>query len=97
LHALEDEKNRLEAEGKSTVSLYKTLPPFSYEHLGTLAYIGGDKAIADLPGNVHVGGALTFWFWRSAYLSNLFSLRNKTLVAFDWVKCWLFGRDISRE
>ncbi|KAJ3117860.1 NADH:ubiquinone oxidoreductase [Phlyctochytrium bullatum] len=82
---------------QTSMELAESLPPFSYEHLGTLAYIGSEKAIADLPGNVHVGGALTFYFWRSAYLSYLFSLRNKSLVTFDWLKCRIFGRDISRE
>jgi NADH:ubiquinone reductase (non-electrogenic) len=70
---------------------------FSYDHLGTLAYIGGDQAIADLPGNVHVGGMLTYYFWRSAYLSNLCANRNRVLVGFDWIKKTVFGRDISRE
>ena len=73
------------------------LGQFTYDHLGTLAYIGGDRAIADFPVGVHVGGALTYYFWRSAYLSNLFALRNRVLVLFDWTKKTLFGRDISRE
>jgi NADH:ubiquinone reductase (non-electrogenic) len=38
------------------------------------------------------GGFLTFYFWRSAYLSTLFSLRNRTLVATDWVRTKIFGR-----
>jgi len=53
-------------------------------YVGSLAYIGSDKAVADLPfgfkgGNVAAGGQLTYYFWRSAYLSKLFSLRNRTL------------------
>ncbi|PPQ70424.1 hypothetical protein CVT24_013174, partial [Panaeolus cyanescens] len=74
--------------------------PFHYSHQGSLAYIGSDKAIADLPfmnGNFASGGVATFLFWRSAYLSTLFSLRNRTLVATDWMKVKLFGRDVSRE
>lgn len=73
---------------------------FQYSHQGSLAYIGSDKAIADLPfmnGNVATGGVATFLFWRSAYLSTLFSLRNRTLVASDWLKVKLFGRDVSRD
>jgi NADH:ubiquinone reductase (non-electrogenic) len=89
--------------------------PFEYSHQGSLAYIGCEKAIADLPfmnGNVCVcsmlvlifhadfeclfqlatGGMATFLFWRSAYLSTLFSVRNRTLVATDWIKVKLFGR-----
>ncbi|KAG6911015.1 hypothetical protein DXG01_005430 [Tephrocybe rancida] len=74
------------------------LRPFHYSHQGSLAYIGSEKAIADLPfmnGNVASGGVATFLFWRSAYLSTLFSLRNRTLVATDWMKVKLFGRPIS--
>lgn len=42
------------------------------------------------------GGVATFLFWRSAYLSTLFSLRNRTLVTTDWLKCKLFGRLVFR-
>jgi len=76
------------------------LRPFHYSHQGSLAYIGSDKAIADLPffnGNLATGGVATFLFWRSAYISTLFSLRNRILVANDWLKVKLFGRDVSRE
>ncbi|KAF9004592.1 hypothetical protein BDQ17DRAFT_1354300 [Cyathus striatus] len=76
------------------------LRPFQYSHQGSLAYIGSDKAIADLPfmnGNFASGGVATYLFWRSAYLSTLFSLRNRTLVATDWLKVKLFGRDVSRD
>ncbi|SPC67534.1 probable NDE1 - mitochondrial cytosolically directed NADH dehydrogenase [Ustilago sp. UG-2017b] len=75
--------------------------PFKYTHQGSLAYIGSEKAIADIPllGNNQIasGGVVTFMFWRSAYVSMLFSLRNRSLVAADWFKVFLFGRDVSRE
>jgi len=74
--------------------------PFHYSHQGSLAYIGSERAIADLPfmnGTFSTGGLATYYFWRSAYLSNLFSLRNRTLVATDWIKVKLFGRDVSRD
>ena len=41
------------------------------------------------------GGVATYLFWRSAYLSTLFSLRNRTLVATDWLKVKLFGRYVQ--
>lgn len=76
--------------------------PFHYSHQGSLAYIGSDKAIADLPfplvhGNIASAGVATYLFWRSAYLSTLFSLRNRVLVGSDWLKTKIFGRDVSRE
>ncbi|PWN52125.1 FAD/NAD(P)-binding domain-containing protein [Violaceomyces palustris] len=75
--------------------------PFKYSHQGSLAYIGSDKAVADISfggtQNFASGGVATFLFWRSAYFSMLFSLRNRSLVAADWLKVYLFGRDVSRE
>lgn len=76
------------------------LTPFHYSHQGSLAYIGSEKAIADLPlfnGNLASGGGAAMLFWRSAYVSTLYSIRNRTLVMADWVKVKLFGRDVSRE
>ncbi len=69
--------------------------PFEYKHLGMLAYIGGRKALADLP-NFEGAGFTTWLFWRSAYLTKLVSLKNKFMVLFDWFRTFLFGRDISR-
>ena len=43
--------------------------PFSYGHWGTLAYVGGHSAVADLPWGIQSSGYLTHLFWRSAYLS----------------------------
>ncbi|KXS09245.1 FAD/NAD(P)-binding domain-containing protein [Gonapodya prolifera JEL478] len=76
-------------------SLKKT-ESFTYKHLGSLAYVGDEDAIADLPLGMKLSGAATFWFWKSVYLSNMLNIRNRVLVAFDWTKAWVFGRDISR-
>lgn len=77
----------------------KQLGPFEYTHQGSLAYIGSEKAVADIPwlaGNIASGGTVTFMFWRSAYLSMCFSTRNRVLVILDWMKAKAFGRDVSR-
>ncbi|EOO02766.1 putative external nadh-ubiquinone oxidoreductase mitochondrial precursor protein [Phaeoacremonium minimum UCRPA7] len=78
----------------------KDIKPFHYSHQGSLAYIGSEKAVADVSwfnGNFASGGSLTYLFWRSAYLSMCFSTRNRLLVLNDWLKSKLFGRDVSRE
>ncbi|EAW07648.1 alternative NADH-dehydrogenase [Aspergillus clavatus NRRL 1] len=78
----------------------KQIGPFQYSHQGSLAYIGKERAVADiswLSGNIASGGTVTYLFWRSAYLSMCFSTRNRVLVAADWIKAKLFGRDVSRE
>jgi NADH:ubiquinone reductase (non-electrogenic) len=77
----------------------KHLAPFAYTHQGSLAYIGKDRAVADISwwnGNFASGGGLTYLFWRSVYLSMCFSTRNRILVMFDWMKVKMFGRDVSR-
>lgn len=54
----------------------KDLKPFHYSHQGSLAYIGSEKAVADVAwfnGNFASGGQWTYLFWRSAYLSMCFS------------------------
>lgn len=78
----------------------KQISPFEYSHQGSLAYIGSEKAVADVSwfsGNIASGGTLTYLFWMSAYLSMCFSTRNRVLVCVDWVKAKMFGRDVSRE
>lgn len=78
----------------------KQIGPFQYSHQGSLAYIGKERAVADISwwsGNIASGGTMTYLFWRSAYLSMCFSNRNRVLVAVDWIKARLFGRDVSRE
>ncbi|KAK7208361.1 pyridine nucleotide-disulfide oxidoreductase-domain-containing protein [Myxozyma melibiosi] len=79
----------------------KRLMPFQYTHQGSLAYIGSDRAIADLTfgegNNMSSSGQMTYLFWRSAYVSMVFSTRNKLLVIMDWLKVKMFGRDVSRE
>ncbi|KAI1608259.1 NADH dehydrogenase [Exophiala viscosa] len=78
----------------------KQIGPFQYSHQGSLAYIGAEKAVADVSwfsGNIASGGTMTYLFWKSAYLSMCFSTRNRVLVAFDWLKAKFFGRDVSRE
>ncbi|KAL9035047.1 MAG: hypothetical protein Q9214_006767 [Letrouitia sp. 1 TL-2023] len=78
----------------------KQIGPFEYSHQGSLAYIGSERAVADISwvsGNFASGGTMTYLFWRSAYLSMCFSTRNRVLVCVDWLKAKLFGRDVSRE
>jgi NADH:ubiquinone reductase (non-electrogenic) len=68
---------------------------FRYRHLGMLAYVGGNRALADLP-NFKGKGWATWLFWRSAYLTRLLGIRAKVRVLLDWVTSQIFGRDISR-
>lgn len=86
---------------KRLQKLEKTLPEFVYNYRGSLAYIGSEKAVADVAvgswSNVSAGGNLTYLFWRSAYVMMCLSIKNQVLICFDWIKVYFFGRDFSRE
>ncbi len=69
--------------------------PFRFRAFGMLAYVGGGKALADLP-RVKWTGRGAWFFWRSVYITKLVSLPNKVKVLFDWLKARLFGRDLTR-
>ncbi|KAI9679280.1 MAG: hypothetical protein M1817_005300 [Caeruleum heppii] len=66
---------------------------FSYRHLGSLAYIG-NAAVFDINGLSFGGGLLAVYLWRSVYFAQSVSLRTRILLAMDWTKRTLFGRDL---
>ncbi len=72
------------------------LPPFAYKHKGSLAYIGSDSAVADIPGVSILKGFLAGLVWKSFETMSQVSLRNQVLVAGDLLRAKLFGRDLSR-
>jgi NADH:ubiquinone reductase (non-electrogenic) len=76
-------------------------PPFRFLNLGILAYVGGSEALVqvDVGGQgakLKNAGRIGFALWRSVYLSKQYGVRNRMLVAVDWFKARIFGRDISR-
>ncbi|EKX51060.1 hypothetical protein GUITHDRAFT_150973 [Guillardia theta CCMP2712] len=83
-----------------------TSEPFEYAHRGSLAYTGGDSAAADFKGAMNgffdsigmsvMTGKATNILWRSFYMSEQLSMRTKALLAVDWAKAKVFGRDFSR-
>ncbi|ORZ40279.1 pyridine nucleotide-disulfide oxidoreductase-domain-containing protein [Catenaria anguillulae PL171] len=72
------------------------MQPFAYKHLGSMAYIGGWRAVADISKEFKPSGWGAWVFWRSAYLTMSVSWRNKALIPMFWFLAWAFGRDVSR-
>lgn len=66
---------------------------FDYRHLGSLAYIG-NAAVFDYNGLSLGGGLVAVYLWRSVYFAQSVSLRTRMLLAMDWSKRALFGRDM---
>ncbi|CAL5221824.1 g4081 [Coccomyxa viridis] len=72
------------------------MKPFRYGHKGSLAYVGRDKAVMDLPAFGPITGYTAGVMWKGFETYSQISLRNIFLVASDWVRTKLFGRDISK-
>ncbi|KAI4225422.1 MAG: hypothetical protein LQ349_007063 [Xanthoria aureola] len=66
---------------------------FEYHHLGSLAYIG-NSAVFDFGGLSFSGGLLAVYLWRSVYFAQSVSFRTRVLLAMDWSKRAMFGRDL---
>jgi len=71
-------------------------PAFQYKHQGSMAYVGNDRAVIDSPILGVCKGIFTMLMWKGAYWSKSVSIRCKILMAFDWAKATLLGRDTSR-
>ncbi|CAF1542225.1 unnamed protein product, partial [Didymodactylos carnosus] len=92
--------NKMSTENSSHLS-----QPFRYKFRGSLAYVGGDVAVIDFTGSTPLlnifnlkplSGRGSYYLWKSFYFTEMFTMKTKCLLAFDWVKLKLFGRDISR-
>jgi NADH dehydrogenase len=59
--------------------------PFKYFDKGSLATIGRGKAVADLPGNIFIGGRIAWYIWLFVHISFLATFRNKILVLTNWI------------
>ncbi|KAK4441321.1 Internal alternative NAD(P)H-ubiquinone oxidoreductase A1, mitochondrial [Sesamum alatum] len=96
--------NRLGKAGGGRADAAKELDfgsPFVYRHLGSMATIGRYKALVDLRQSkegkgLSLAGFISWFIWRSAYLTRVVSWRNRFYVAINWLTTFVFGRDISR-
>jgi NADH dehydrogenase len=61
----------------------QTLPPFHYNHVGSLAMIGQNLAIVDL-GFLKLTGFLAWVFWLIVHIYFLIEFDTKLLVVFQW-------------
>jgi len=71
--------------------------PFQYKHLASLAYTGNEHAAIDLGDGRSVSGWSAYWLWKSIYFSTSVSMRTRILLASDWARSWIFGRDVSKR
>ena len=57
---------------------------FKYLNKGVMAIVSRNKAVVDLPGNVHFSGILGWLTWLFVHLMTLVGFRNKVVALVDW-------------
>ncbi|HLK98180.1 MAG TPA: NAD(P)/FAD-dependent oxidoreductase [Hymenobacter sp.] len=72
---------------KNLRKLIKNEPttPFEYFDKGSLAIVGRSKAVADLPGNIHLGGFIAWMAWLFVHIFYLVGFRSKLIVFSNWM------------
>jgi NADH dehydrogenase len=86
---------RFVAESLTLACDGKSLKPFVYKNTGSLVSLGEWMAIGEI-GNFTFWGHITWWIWRTVYLSKLISWQKKVKVAIDWTIGIFSPRDISK-
>ncbi len=73
--------------GKNLTALKngKPLKPFSYHDKGSMATVGRNKAVVDMPGNTTFGGFLAWLTWMFVHLFQIIGLRNRVVIFSNWV------------
>ncbi len=69
--------------------------PFHYRHLGSLATIGRQSAVADF-GVIRVRGAVAWWLWGAVHIAFLAGGRNRATVLVEWLWAYLTFRRGTR-
>ena len=62
----------------------KEIRPFHYKDLGSMATIGRNKAVADLP-FVKTQGFIAWILWLVVHLKSILGVKNQIFVLFNWV------------
>ncbi|MGB0429312.1 MAG: NAD(P)/FAD-dependent oxidoreductase [Bacteroidia bacterium] len=58
---------------------------FKYLDKGSMATIGRNRAVVDLPGNVHFRGIFAWFVWMFVHLMSIIGFRNKAVILFNWI------------
>ncbi len=72
------------AENLKKMAKGKELTPFKYKDLGSMATIGRNLAVVDLP-RFKTQGSFAWFVWLFVHLFSLIGMRNKIIVFTNWV------------
>ncbi len=88
--ALQQGKNL--AKNFTRIAENNSLVSFKYKDKGSMAIIGRNKAVADIPPKLHFNGFIAWVIWIFIHLISLVHYRNKVTTLFNWITSY-FTKD----
>ena len=87
------QQGELLAENLERIQNKMALKAFAYNDKGSMATIGRNKAVVDLP-KFHFNGVFAWFVWMFVHLLSLIGFKNKALVFWSWVyNYFVFDRE----
>jgi NADH dehydrogenase len=83
------QQSKLLAANFKAIASHKPLQPFIYKDLGTMAIIGRNKAVADLPHKIHFKGFIAWFLWLFIHLMSLITYRNRIKTLYNWTVSYI--------
>ena len=81
------------AENFKLIQKNKSLKPFKYNDKGSMAIIGKNKAVVDLPKpKMHFKGFFAWVIWLFVHLISLITYRNRIITFYNWTVAY-FSKD----
>lgn len=71
------------AQNLKSIELNKPTSLYEYKDLGTMATIGKNKSVVDLP-FIHIRGFFAWVIWMFLHLTLILSVRNKLIIFVNW-------------
>ncbi|TVQ84491.1 MAG: NAD(P)/FAD-dependent oxidoreductase [Bacteroidetes bacterium] len=78
------QQGKLLAKNFQNIIKNKPLREFTYKNKGTMATIGRNSAVADLPG-IKLSGFIAWFLWSIVHLLSIVGAKNKVFVLIDWI------------
>ncbi len=78
------QQGKLLAENLIKLIKNQTLTSFSYNDKGSMATIGRNKAVVDLP-KLHFSGVFAWFVWIFVHLFSIIGFKNRAVVLLNWI------------
>ncbi|MFJ1474341.1 NAD(P)/FAD-dependent oxidoreductase [Capnocytophaga cynodegmi] len=71
--------------GKNLINNFINPTPFSYTDKGSMAIIGRNKAVADIPKKIFLKGFFAWFIWVFVHIMSLVTFRNRLRAFYNWL------------